>query len=171
MNTSSKFIVAIHILTLLEVRRLAKGEVDVVKSEFMSESVNTNPVVIRRILGLLRKAGLVTSQKGPVGGTWLTRPAEQISLLQVYQAVEEGALFHLHYNEPNMQCPIGANIQDSLSDTFKAAETAMKNTLAQKTIGDVARSIAKAAGIDKMMAKGMSLEDIESGFRALTRKP
>ena len=109
MHTSSRFVVAVHILAGLAVARMIKKK-ECITSEFIASSVNTNPVVIRRILSTLRKAGLVTSQTGPDGGSRLARNPEQITLLEVYQTVEDGKLFHFHYSTPNQECPIGANI-------------------------------------------------------------
>ncbi len=53
----------------------------------IAESVNTNAVVIRRILGMLKNAGLVDMKRG-TGGSYLTKPIEDISLLEVYKAVD-----------------------------------------------------------------------------------
>ena len=140
MNTSSRFVIAVHILVgldiITEVRKL-----ECVNSEMMAWSVNTNPVVIRRILSTLRKAGLVTSKPGPDGGSQLARHSEKITLLDVYQAVEDGSLFHFHYSEPNPQCPIGAHITSALKGVFGEAEVAMKNALARFTVQDVSAEI------------------------------
>ena len=83
-------------------------------SDYIAGSVNTNPVVIRRILALLARASLVRTQEGARGGTTLARPAEQIDLLAVYRAVEGGGLFALHPQPPNPACPVGCNIQAAL---------------------------------------------------------
>ena len=145
MNTSSRFVVAIHILAGLAIAQLLKKE-KCITSELMAESVNTNPVVIRRILSTLRKAGLVASQTGPEGGSRLARAPEQITLLEVYQAVEDGKLFHLHYSTPNQECPIGANINGALAGVLDDAEAAMKDVLVRVTVGDIAREIIGRAG-------------------------
>ncbi len=140
MNTSSRFVVAVHILTALNIVQKIKKE-GPITSDKLADSVNTNPVVIRRILGQLRKAGLVISQPGAVGGSMLAKSPEEITLLDVYRAVEDGQLFHLHYRTPNQQCPIGGNIQDALKGVFNKAELAMKNELAKVTIAQIAKNI------------------------------
>ena len=115
MNSSSRFVVATHILAGMHCAQNLQG-VSSVTSDFIAEGVNTNPVVIRRLLGQLRKAGLVDSQAGSKGGFSLAKPTDQISLLDVYRATEEGSLFHFHYTEPNQACPVGCTIQDSLKE-------------------------------------------------------
>ncbi len=136
-NAVSRFVVALHLLTVLVMSRLLKG-VEVFTSEYLAASVNTNPVVVRRILGRLREAGLVISVPGPTGGSRLARDPEQVTLEQVYEAVEEGELFHMHYNEPNPQCPVGCNIQQVLQAPLEHAAQAMKESLATRTLADIA---------------------------------
>jgi len=164
MNTSSRFVVATHVMVAMAAFKLASGKYQAFKSDFISNSVNTNPVVIRRILGLLRKAGLVTSQTGPEGGSKLARNPEKITLLEIYDAVEEGCLFHLHYRDPNQQCPIGYNIQDVLSGVFSDAERAIKNVLSEKTVADIARDIMNRSGISQKLSEGLSFEQLTQDF-------
>ena len=164
MNTSSKFVVATHVMVAMAAFKLASGKYQVFKSDFISGSVNTNPVVIRRILGLLRKAGLVVSQTGPVGGSKLAKNPETITLLEIHDAVEDSCLFHLHYRDPNQECPIGHNIQDALSGVFADAESAIKKVLAKKTLADIARDIMDRSGISKKLAEGFSFDQLRQDF-------
>ncbi|MGG0275353.1 Rrf2 family transcriptional regulator [Bacillus rhizoplanae] len=126
MGISSRFTVAVHMLTLLEVDKKSRCT-----SEWIAGSVNTNPVVIRRITGMLKKVGLVDVQAGK-GGTSLARDLNEVTLLDVYKAVEvveEGHLFSFHDN-PNVECPVGANIQTVLEIILLQAQDAMENVLA-----------------------------------------
>ncbi|WP_020060007.1 Rrf2 family transcriptional regulator [Bacillus sp. 123MFChir2] len=126
MGISSRFTVAVHMLTLLAVDKTSRCT-----SEWIAGSVNTNPVVIRRITGMLKKAGLVDVQAGK-GGTSLARDLDEVTLLDVYKAVEvmeEGHLFSFHDN-PNVQCPVGANIQNVLEIILLQAQEAMEKVLA-----------------------------------------
>lgn len=132
MSTNSRFTVAIHVLTLL-----AYAQPELLTSEHIACSVTTNPVVIRRILGDLRRAGLVLSHAGNGGGWKLARRAEHITLLDAYEAVQEGALFALHPQRPNPACAIGKTIQSTLTAFFEDAETALEERLAQSTVADV----------------------------------
>ena len=135
MSINSRFAVAVHILALLAL------EDRPLSSKYIAGSVNTNPVVIRRILSTLSKAGLIETQLGVDGGSTLARPAEKISLLEVYNVSEQGHLFALHSNQPNPLCPCGRNIQPTLLGVFKKAEAALESTLAEATIAEVVQDI------------------------------
>ncbi len=140
MSTSSRFVVGVHILTVLETERGRP-----VASEYMASSVNTNPGVIRRLLSMLARAGLVTSRLGAGGGALLAKPAAQIRLLDVYQAVESGDLFALHRSPPNPNCPVGRHIQAALSTALRRAERALEDVLAEVTVADVVQSVGARA--------------------------
>jgi Rrf2 family protein len=142
----------------------ATGKHRSLKSDFISASVNTNPVVIRRILGTLRKAGLVISQTGPDGGSRLGRDPDRINLLEIYQAVEDGQLFHLHYRDPNQNCPIGGNIQTVLCGVFSKAENAMRDVLSQTTLAQIAQDIMDQSGISEKLASGFTVEELQRDF-------
>jgi Rrf2 family protein len=141
---NSRFTVAVHLLALLAWGTERCPGMPLT-SEMAAASVNTNPVVVRRILGLLREAGLVTSQPGPTGGWFLARTPEQITLCDVYRAVEDEALFALHHRPPSRGCLVGAHIQRALGAFFQEAETAMEEKLAQRTITDVVRAVQACA--------------------------
>lgn len=134
MQISSRFSVAVHVLTLLAVTPVG----ELLTSDRMAGSVNTNPVVIRRILGQLKKAGLV-EVRAAAGGTYLRRAAADITLLDVYRAVEvvEGDLFSVH-EKPNPKCPVGRNIQAALDDTLRRAQAALEQQLAGVSVAQVA---------------------------------
>ena len=140
MNTSSRFTVAIHILTLL-----AHGGGEQMTSEYIAGSVNTNPVVIRRLLALLRDARLVISQVGVGGGWQLARPPKGITLRDIYRAVEGGTLFPLHSNTPNPRCPVGSTIQSALSGHFEEAQLALEKDLERTTVADLVKEIGTLA--------------------------
>ncbi|MBW5446067.1 transcriptional regulator [Cohnella sp. CFH 77786] len=126
---SSRFSIAVHVLILLAVSpKECTGD-------FLAASVNTNPVIIRRIMGMLKKAGLVDVRAG-VGGASLRKEPSQITLLDVYRAVqviEEGQLFNFHDN-PNPNCPVGRNIESALRAELTEAQSAMERRLAQVTV-------------------------------------
>ena len=141
MQISSRFSVAVHVLTLLAVT--PPGEL--LTSDRMAGSVNTNPVVIRRILGQLKKAGLVEVRPA-AGGTYLARPAAAITLLDVYRAVEvtDERLFSLHAN-PNPDCLEGRHIQDALDGTLRRAQVALEQELAGTTLAQVVENVREPA--------------------------
>ena len=133
MKISSRFTVAVHILSLVAIERN-----ELCTSEWIAKSVNTNPVVIRRVIGKLRDAGLVQVRQG-VGGTTLQKPLNEITLLDVYRAVEvvqEGELFQMH-EKPNPNCPVGANIEVVLELILLRAQEAMESVLGEITMEDL----------------------------------
>ena len=136
MAISSRFIVSVHILTLL-----AQSQGKPVTSEWLAGSASTNPAVIRKLLGMLAKAGLTTSQLGVGGGALLARPASEITLLDVYRAVDEGELFALHHESPNPACPVGRNIQAAIIGTLEQAQRALEGELAARTLADVLHDV------------------------------
>ncbi len=136
MSTSSRFAVAVHVLTLM-----AWSGDGPVKSEAVAASVNTNPVVIRRILCALARARLVTSQTGAAGGSRLARGPGQITLLDVYRAVEGGDIFSLHRQPPNQHCPVGVNIETVLEDVLSEVNSAVERVLAKITVENVLQRI------------------------------
>ena len=130
---NSRFTVAVHILSLLALQR-EKGPVT---SEYVAGSVNTNPVVIRRILANLRKAKLVSSSPGAGGGWLLARAPEKIHLSEIVQSLEPQPVFSMHSQMPNQQCPIGRNIQNALRPLFESADQAVLDTFAETTIAQI----------------------------------
>lgn len=131
MQLSSRFPVAVQMLIII-----AWCPDDVkITSDAMALSVNTNPVLIRRIMGYLKKADLISVAPG-TGGTALMRDAGEITLLDVYQAVEltdQDLLFGLH-ETPNIQCPIGSRINEVILPHLEQARKAMEESLAKVTI-------------------------------------
>lgn len=135
MSVNSRMSVAIHILSYLISAQRKRS--DPVTSDQIARSVNTNPVVIRRILGLLHAGGLVRSHRGAHAGWTLARNTDAITLLDVYEAVEEGPLFGLHASTPNQSCPIGRRIRPTLRKVYGSLERQLGRQLAQTTVEQV----------------------------------
>lgn len=133
---STRFAVAVHILAVL---RYHQGSP--VCSELIAGSVNTNPVVVRRILSQLKKAGLVEAQLGSGGGFLLAHPADEIDLEQVFRAVEEEWSFPTHREPPNCDCLIGRHVIPVLEKITSRASKAMLDELSAVTIEEVAKKI------------------------------
>lgn len=132
---NSKFSVSIHILSLI-----ASNPSEPISSDSIAESVNTNPVVIRRICGLLKKKGIISSRAG-ISGASLLIPPSQLSLLDIYLAVKSNHnLFALH-EHPNPDCPIGSKIQDVLVKNFAHIQQGFERDLATITLSDVINDI------------------------------
>jgi Rrf2 family protein len=132
VSVSSRSAVAIHALTKLAQRgdgSLPSGEI--------ADSLASNPVLVRRILGGLRDAGLVWSTEGRGGGWTLARPAREITLRDAYQAVEEGPVLSRLAHPPSDACEVGRHMQDLLDTEFREAERAMEDRLARTTVADL----------------------------------
>ena len=123
---------------------LAKSGDDNVKSECIAASVNTNAVVIRRLLGQLNQANLVVSQTGAAGGTRLAKPPSEISLCEIYKAVTCGEVFALHAKSPSQDCPIGKNIEAVLCNLQKEIEKSVGEKLKQFTLASVIEMVETA---------------------------
>jgi Rrf2 family protein len=132
MAANSQFSMAVHVLTVL-----ARHKDEKIKSETVAGSVNTNPVVIRRLLGQLSQASLVESQTGAAGGTRLARCPKEITLAEVYKAVSCGEVFALHGRSPNQNCPVGRNIEAVLCSLQKEIDKSVGEKLSQYTLQSV----------------------------------
>ena len=134
----TKFSVAVHVLILIS------ESPPPINSDQMALSVGTNASYVRKILALLKKAGIVDGHRGISGCTLLFTP-EQLTLLQIYQAVMEEPPPHLldiHQN-PSDRCIVGRHIRPVLSGMFADVEDAFARALAGKTLADCIADIRK----------------------------
>lgn len=141
MKISSRLTVAAHTLCVIEYFKNSNK----VTSDFIASSVGVNPVVIRRILLQLSAAGIVEVARGS-GGATLARSPENITLLDVYRAVdcvEEEGLFHFH-EKPNPGCPVGSRIHEALDDKLSAAQNALEASLNSATLSGILKTFAPA---------------------------
>ncbi|MFL6466476.1 MAG: Rrf2 family transcriptional regulator [Pyrinomonadaceae bacterium] len=132
MAANSQFSMAVHVLMML-----AHAREENLKSDYIAGSVNTNPVVIRRLLGQLGQANLVISQTGANGGTRLSRCPSEINLAEVYKAVSCGEVFALHGRAPNQDCPVGRNIEAVLCNLQKEIDRSIGDKLSQYTLENI----------------------------------
>ena len=130
MSANSQFTVMVHILTVLAATPVP------VSSAAIADSVNTNPVTIRKAIGKLRVAGLVETIPGSKGGAVLSKSPKQISLTDVFEIVKEDCLGE-HANPPNPNCPVGGNIQKVMRNIHKELDDLITETLAKKSINDI----------------------------------
>lgn len=140
MQISSRFTLAVHIFACID----AFQDDYKVTSDFLAGSTNVNPVIVRKILGQLKAAGLVEVARGS-GGASIPKPLNEISFLDIYHAVEcieNGELFHFHEN-PNPDCPVGRNIHRVLDDKLARVQKAMEDELSSITMEDVVRDAKK----------------------------
>lgn len=129
MQFSSRLPIAVHILLAI-VEFEGKNKTT---SVFLAGSVNVNPVIIRNTLGQLKAAGLITVKAGE-GGSALAKKPKDISLMDIFEAVEkEEELFHFHEN-PNPECPVGRNVHAVLDKRLLSIQEAMKQEMKSITL-------------------------------------
>lgn len=127
---------AVHVLAVL-----AYKEGDRATSAFLAGSINTNPVIVRRLLLSLQKAKLVDTCKGAGSGSRLSRSPARINLAEVYRSVEDSESFASPSRKPSSDCPVGNCILDALDKIFTSAQAAMEQDLARTTLADVLRIV------------------------------
>ncbi len=140
MQISSRFTIALHILTALET---FQGQYRLT-SRFLSGSIQANPVIIRNILLQLKAAGFVQIPRGR-GSITLLKSSNEISLLDVYKSIEpleQDKLFSFHKN-PNPQCPVGRNIHNILDWRLLSVQQAMENKLESMKLSDILTDLQK----------------------------
>lgn len=148
MRISVKCSSAVHVLLMIAVLPAQQK----VTSELLAGSVGCNPVEIRRLLGKLKKAGIIDVARG-TGGATLRKKAKEITLLDIYSAVDEASLDELIgvHTHPLAQCPFGKNITQILSEPYAEIGSAVKRQMAAVTL-------------DQMLARLREMEpSIENG--------
>lgn len=135
MAANSRMTIAVHALAWLALAQ-RQGHA-VLTSDQVAASVNTNPVIIRRSLGDLGRAGLVHVRHGAGAGWSLARAPEEITLLDVYDAVGQDSPFGMHHTEPNLECPVGKGIRPALSRIYGDIDRAVRHELALVSVADV----------------------------------
>ncbi|HEY5884611.1 MAG TPA: Rrf2 family transcriptional regulator [Pyrinomonadaceae bacterium] len=160
MSTSSRFAVAVHVLTLM-----AWADEESLKSEQVAESVNTNPVVIRRMLCELAESNLVISQTGAFGGSRLAREPENITLLDIYRAVESPGVFSLHRHPPSRRCPVGVNIGTVLNNVLGEVDSAVEQVLSNITIRDIVSRLQPCVSTSVVKRKNGTRAPVAAAIR------
>lgn len=102
----------------------------------IADHAGTNPVVVRRVLGKLREAGLLTSEKGHAGGWKLARPAEAISLADVYLALDERLVTGASQEEGPSDCGVETDLQKRVGEVLAEIEESLVERLRQTSIAD-----------------------------------
>ena len=142
MAANSRMTIAVHALAWMALAQ-RQGHA-VLTSNQVADSVNTNPVIIRRCLGDLRQAGLVSVRHGAGAGWSLARAPAEITLLEVYDAVGQESPFGMHHTEPNLDCPVGKGIRPALGHVYGQIEQALRSELAVVSVADVLRETLQA---------------------------
>jgi Rrf2 family protein len=133
-----RFAFAVHVMAVL-----ALEKADCCPSSRLAQTVNTNPVVIRRLLIELQEAGLISTMRGPHGGALLRRRPEKVTLREIHQAVDQGDTFATHPNEPSSECPVGRKIGKVMQHIQDRANRALARELEKMTLADVLRELRR----------------------------
>lgn len=134
---NQQFTFAVHILTALAFSNTTMD------SRELAESVNTNPVVIRRLLLTLRRAGLVATQTGKHGGTKLSRKPAEISLLDIYDAVQPRPVIAINERKVLKKCQVSCTMREIMSQVAVGAEEAVRKHLAGITLQKLLRKVRR----------------------------
>lgn len=126
---NTRFATAIHIMTLL-----AKSPQEWLTSEWIAGSININPVIVRKEIGVLRKAGLVISRQGKEGGSQLSRKDELIRISEIYSAVKNTEVLGKKNQTPNPECQVGKEINSHLTILFKDTDDLVCNFLGTQSL-------------------------------------
>lgn len=136
MQITSKFTIAVHIITAIDYFK----DSEKVTSSFLAGSVGANPVIVRNVMGDLKESGIIDISQGRSGIT-LAKELDEITFFDVYKAVDcvnDEGLFHFHEN-PNMDCPVGRNIHKALDEELFNIQSAMENQMKSITIAEVVK--------------------------------
>jgi Rrf2 family protein len=132
---NSRFAMATHIMTALASRK------EKLNSTHLAESLNTNPVVVRRILSELQKAGFLITEAGRSGGATLAKKPSTITMFDIYNAVDEGQIFSYNPNDPNKKCALSCKMKSVLTPVFEAANEALAQKLKKIRLSEIVEEI------------------------------
>ncbi|PWG00597.1 transcriptional regulator [Levilactobacillus bambusae] len=143
MRSSTKLSDAIHLLAYI---RYFKG--DDLSSEAIAKSIETSPVVVRRLMSQLSHAGLLITTRGKAQPE-LTIPEDQLTLLAIQQAVDPHPILTVD-RKTNPKCPVGGHIQTILTDHYQEVEAAAKKQMAAITLADIMTDLHEANRKDEL---------------------
>ncbi|HWC61373.1 MAG TPA: Rrf2 family transcriptional regulator [Verrucomicrobiae bacterium] len=138
MANNIQFSIAIHIMAALACgcdKNLTSGD--------LAASVNTSPSFVRRILAKLSKAGLVETTTGKAGKCRLAKDAKEISLLDIYQAVDAPRVFAIHNYSEQKACFVSCHIKSALDKALNKTQAAMESSLEDMSLAQVVTEVRK----------------------------
>jgi DNA-binding IscR family transcriptional regulator len=147
MRQDSKLSMVLHAL-------LHMAEADSpVTSDMLAQCIRTNPVVVRRTMGSLRDAGLVTAERGHGGGWRIAVDPSQITLRQLHEALGEPALFAMGNRTQHPDCLVEQVVNAALDSTFNAAEALLMQRFESITLAELAADFAKRHAANRAGAR------------------
>ena len=139
MANNTQFSIAVHLLAGIACGCGDKG----VTSGHLADSVNTSASFVRRTLAKLSKAGLVKTSTGKAGACWLAKDARNISLLDIYKAVDAPKAFAIHNYSEQKVCYVSCHIKTALEKVLNQTQKAMETNLASISLSDVVSEVKK----------------------------
>ena len=110
-------------------------------SHALATALATNPVVVRRLLSALSRAGLVTNAKGPSGGTHLAKSPKQVTLRDVYRALNAGELLH----QTTHESADTRDLKKPMRSVFRKAQKSLEEELESTTLNQLLKKAGKKA--------------------------
>jgi Rrf2 family protein len=132
---NQQFAFAVHILAMLAYSGTT------LDSRTIAASVNTNPVVVRRLLLALRKAGLISTVTGKNGGALLAKPAKQVSLLDIFEAVQPRCFIAPNRRHTFKKCPVSCSMKGIMTEVSQGTDRVIRKHLGSVTLDQVVRKI------------------------------
>jgi DNA-binding IscR family transcriptional regulator len=131
MKTDSRLSGVLHVL--LHMAESAKP----ITSDALATMMQTNPVVIRRVLGGLREQGLVQSEKGHGGGWQLSCDMEQVTLRNIYDALGAPTLLAIGNRTELPACLVEQAVNAAMDQAFADAEALLLARLGKVTLAQL----------------------------------
>ena len=131
MKRNSRLSLALHALS-----HMAQDIDRTQTSSEIADHAGTNPVVVRRVLGKLRKAGLLTSERGQSGGWRLALPSHEITFADVYIALEESLVASRSDTEP-YSCHVERRLEGRVIEILNEVEATLIDRLSGTTIAEI----------------------------------
>ena len=120
---------------------LAHAEGDLMNSENLAQSIQTNPTVVRRLVSKLVSAGLIQSFKGKSGGIKLAKSPKSILLSEIYSATDHGAPFSAPNKKPMKACQVSCSMAVIFKRLFNDIEKAQLDYLGNISLEDIAKQV------------------------------
>jgi Rrf2 family protein len=136
MAVNTQFSIAVHIMVALAYA----GDQNMTSSH-LAMSVNTSPSFVRRILAKLSKVHLVETATGKAGACWLAKDPKDISLRDIYEAVEAPKVFSIHTYTEQKACTVSCHIKSALEKVLDKTQHTMEANLAAINLGEIVSSV------------------------------
>ncbi|MEN2436676.1 Rrf2 family transcriptional regulator [Weeksellaceae bacterium A-14] len=131
---NTRFATAIHLMTLL-----AKHPDEWLSSEWLAGSISIHPVVVRREVGILKTSGLIECRKGKEGGCRIGKRPADISLADIFDAVNDAEVLGKKNQNPNPRCEVGRKINGELAKLYQETNDLVRNFLKSKRLEDFSK--------------------------------